>query len=173
MSDTKPFADYPSYTPIMDYLKRKAKDSSEAGRSSSGGAPAEGTAHNSLGGGTAPAQAPATIYVWFAANGNIRKWDTKPFPEGITYSLNADAPQVLANLRGLKPPEVDASAPFCPVSESGCQETPICPWPCKRLKPCPYCASDNQAIRDTYYDQNCEGCVKRMIGTSSTSGAAR
>ena len=189
----KPFADYPSYTPIMDYLKRKEKDSSKAGRSSSGGAPAEGTAHNSLGGGTAPAQAPATIYVWFAANGNIRKWDTKPFPEGSTYSLNADAPQVLANLRGLKPPEVDASAPsetsdvgpsrsngaadagtsvsgpaFCPISDAGCQETPICPWPCKRLKPCPYCASDNQAIRDTYFDQNCEGCVKRM-GTSSTT----
>ena len=139
----KPFADYPSYTPIMDYLKRKAKDSSEAGRSPSGGAPAEGTAHNSLGGGTEPAQAPATIYVWFAANGNIRKWDTKSFPEGTPYSRDAA---------------------FCPVSEKGCQENPVCPWPCKRLKPCPYCASDNEAIRDTYYDQNCEGCVKR-IGT--------
>jgi hypothetical protein len=27
---------------------------------------------------------------------------------------------------------------------------------------CPYCASDNPAIRGTYYDQTCEGCVKRM-----------
>jgi hypothetical protein len=27
---------------------------------------------------------------------------------------------------------------------------------------CPYCTSDNPAIRSTYYDQTCEGCVKRM-----------
>jgi len=27
---------------------------------------------------------------------------------------------------------------------------------------CPYCTSDNEAIRGTYYDQTCEGCVKRM-----------
>lgn len=27
---------------------------------------------------------------------------------------------------------------------------------------CPYCTSDNEAIRTTYYDQTCEGCVKRM-----------
>lgn len=27
---------------------------------------------------------------------------------------------------------------------------------------CPYCTSDNEAIRSTYYDQTCEGCVKRM-----------
>lgn len=27
---------------------------------------------------------------------------------------------------------------------------------------CPYCTSDNPAIRTTYYDQTCEGCVKRM-----------
>jgi len=25
---------------------------------------------------------------------------------------------------------------------------------------CPYCSSDNNAIRDTYYDQNCLGCIK-------------
>jgi hypothetical protein len=30
------------------------------------------------------------------------------------------------------------------------------------VKPCPYCTSDNPAIRTTYYDQTCEGCVKRM-----------
>ena len=24
---------------------------------------------------------------------------------------------------------------FCPVSEEGCTETPVCPWPCKKLKP--------------------------------------
>lgn len=27
---------------------------------------------------------------------------------------------------------------------------------------CPYCTSDNEGIRGTYYDQTCEGCVKRM-----------
>ncbi len=27
---------------------------------------------------------------------------------------------------------------------------------------CPYCTSDNEAIRTTYYDQTCAGCVKRM-----------
>ena len=27
---------------------------------------------------------------------------------------------------------------------------------------CPYCTSENEAIRSTYYDQTCEGCVKRM-----------
>lgn len=27
---------------------------------------------------------------------------------------------------------------------------------------CPYCTSNNEAIRSTYYDQTCEGCVKRM-----------
>jgi hypothetical protein len=27
---------------------------------------------------------------------------------------------------------------------------------------CPYCTSDNQAIKDTYFNQCCEGCVKRM-----------
>jgi hypothetical protein len=29
-------------------------------------------------------------------------------------------------------------------------------------KSCPYCTSDNPAIRSTYYDQTCAGCVKRM-----------
>ena len=29
-------------------------------------------------------------------------------------------------------------------------------------KGCPYCTSDNEAIRSTYYDQTCKGCVKRM-----------
>jgi len=27
---------------------------------------------------------------------------------------------------------------------------------------CPYCSSDNKAIRETYFDQTCEGCVTRM-----------
>lgn len=31
-----------------------------------------------------------------------------------------------------------------------------------RRNECPYCTSENPAIRDTYYDQTCEGCVKRM-----------
>lgn len=30
--------------------------------------------------------------------------------------------------------------------------------------PCPYCASDNSAVRATYYDQTCRGCVDRMEG---------
>lgn len=35
------------------------------------------------------------------------------------------------------------------------------PSPLRRSE-CPYCTSDNEAIRSTYYDQTCEGCVKRM-----------
>lgn len=31
-----------------------------------------------------------------------------------------------------------------------------------QARTCPYCTSDNPAIRSTYYDQTCEGCVKRM-----------
>ena len=27
---------------------------------------------------------------------------------------------------------------------------------------CPYCTSDNEAIRTTYYDQTCPHCVTRM-----------
>jgi hypothetical protein len=27
---------------------------------------------------------------------------------------------------------------------------------------CPYCTSDNKAIRETYFDQTCAGCVSRM-----------
>lgn len=29
-------------------------------------------------------------------------------------------------------------------------------------KPCPYCDSDNPALRETYFDQTCPGCVERM-----------
>ena len=29
---------------------------------------------------------------------------------------------------------------------------------------CPYCLSDNDAIRETYYDQTCKVCVERMNG---------
>jgi hypothetical protein len=32
-----------------------------------------------------------------------------------------------------------------------------------RERRCPYCTSDNEGIRSTYYDQTCEGCVKRMV----------
>ena len=28
---------------------------------------------------------------------------------------------------------------------------------------CPYCNSDNEGIKQTYFDQTCEGCVKRMF----------
>ena len=31
---------------------------------------------------------PAIIYMWLAENGNIRKWDSKPFPEGVAYALS-------------------------------------------------------------------------------------
>ena len=38
---------------------------------------------------------------------------------------------------------------------------------------CPYCTSDNSAIRGTFYDQNCAACVKRMgvpaDGTTNTT----
>jgi 5'-deoxynucleotidase len=34
---------------------------------------------------------------------------------------------------------------------------------------CPYCTSDNEAIRSTYYDQTCEGCVKRMGRPDNTT----
>lgn len=27
---------------------------------------------------------------------------------------------------------------------------------------CPYCSSDNEAVRETYFDQTCDGCVARM-----------
>lgn len=39
--------------------------------------------------------------------------------------------------------------------------------------PCPYCTSDNSAIRDTYYDQTCEGCVKRMFIEARPTETAR
>lgn len=34
---------------------------------------------------------------------------------------------------------------------------------------CPYCGSDNAAIRATYFDQNCAGCVARMGSASGVS----
>lgn len=80
-------------------------NTSEAGRSSSGGAPAEGTARNSLGDGTAPARA------FFCK--------AKEGERACAYQCDEC---------------VDDPAAFCPVSEAGCQEKPICPWPCKRLE---------------------------------------
>ena len=32
----------------------------------------------------------------------------------------------------------------------------------KITKPCPYCSSENESIRSTYFDQMCYGCYKRM-----------
>ena len=40
-------------------------------------------------------------------------------------------------------------------------------------KECPYCTSDNEAIRDTYFDQNCVGCVLRMGGTTDGTTTAK
>lgn len=37
----------------------------------------------------------------------------------------------------------------------------------KASDPCPYCASDNEAVRETYFDQSCAGCVARMRGVPS------
>lgn len=34
---------------------------------------------------------------------------------------------------------------------------------------CPYCTSDNEGIRDTYFDQTCAGCVRRMGGSALES----
>lgn len=43
------------------------------------------------------------------------------------------------------------------------RECPGLTCPCiQRTAQCPYCMSDNGAARDTYYDQTCPGCVKRM-----------
>lgn len=49
---------------------------------------------------------------------------------GVAMRLAATAIRALKN--DIPKP---AEAAFCPVSENGCQETPVCPWPCKRLKP--------------------------------------
>ena len=38
-------------------------------------------------------------------------------------------------------------------------------------KPCPYCTSDNDGIRETYFDQTCKGCVLRM-GSNQVLGAS-
>ncbi len=27
---------------------------------------------------------------------------------------------------------------------------------------CPYCTSDNPAVREVYFDMNCDGCAKRF-----------
>ena len=35
---------------------------------------------------------------------------------------------------------------------------------------CPYCTSDNDAVRETYFDQTCAGCVTRMTHNASFSG---
>lgn len=37
---------------------------------------------------------------------------------------------------------------------------------------CAYCTSENQAVRETYFDQKCPGCVKRM-GESSQEHAQK
>jgi hypothetical protein len=42
------------------------------------------------------------------------------------------------------------------------EAAPVTESPSAIERQCPYCASDNPAIRGTYYDQTCEGCVKRM-----------
>lgn len=34
---------------------------------------------------------------------------------------------------------------------------------------CCYCESDNEGIRSTYFDQTCEGCVKRMTHPAKPS----
>lgn len=34
---------------------------------------------------------------------------------------------------------------------------------------CPYCTSDNPAIAETYFDQTCDGCLKRMVASPSTA----
>lgn len=36
-------------------------------------------------------------------------------------------------------------------------------WSAELVPICPYCESDNAAIRETYFDQTCAGCVRRMF----------
>ena len=35
---------------------------------------------------------------------------------------------------------------------------------------CPYCTSDNDAVRETYFDQACAGCVTRMTHNAQLPG---
>jgi hypothetical protein len=36
-----------------------------------------------------------SLFMWFAANGNIRKWDRAPFPEGVEYIRIPTLPDVM------------------------------------------------------------------------------
>jgi hypothetical protein len=44
------------------------------------------------------------------------------------------AMSLLSDFRWWRPKKAATSA-FCPVSAEGCTETPVCVWPCKKLKP--------------------------------------
>ena len=53
------------------------------------------------------------------------------------HKLRGDA-DIIDNARKVLeslPTETRPTGAFCPVDAEGCKETPICPWPCKRLKP--------------------------------------
>jgi hypothetical protein len=41
----------------------------------------------------------------------------------------------------------------------------------QRQEPCPYCASDNKAVRENYFDQTCRGCVDRMAAVADRQPA--
>ncbi len=68
----------------------------------------------------------------------------------------------------LDPDQWNLICPKCGASPEGpCGRPTSCPTGLAkrsaiRRPECPYCTSDNEAIRSTYYDQTCEGCVKRM-----------
>lgn len=40
--------------------------------------------------------APSRIWIWFADNGNIRKWQTEPFAEGTEYLSRAEHDRIIA-----------------------------------------------------------------------------
>lgn len=48
------------------------------------------------------------IYIWFAENGNIRKWDKKPFPGGVKY-IAADPDAINSHYEGDYLPPLEAS----------------------------------------------------------------
>ena len=60
------------------------------------------------------------------------------------------------------------------LDSAACAETmrltrPAKPEPSEPKPYCCYCESDNEGIRSTYFDQTCEGCVKRMTHPAKPS----
>lgn len=91
-----------------------------------------------------PAARWGTGYFWIGP----RKWsEWGQIEDAIRFSRKADADAVIALLdHRIKYESCEHMWPVVPSAR------PLCP----------YCTSDNEEIRGTYYDQNCKGCVARM-----------